>query len=460
MKSKKKKIIKTTIFSILSIALIYGITFYFSFFQGEVKIENNKITSNQLPDNTPFKSSYTPKTNFDDMSITSINGVKFNILDHKNLIDIPVLCKAQRYYIPINYITNILNLQYNASSNTISDSSNSNVIKLGTNSYSLNDETGSLRGNILTNNNENYISISDIEKLFNLVAIYNSEDTSITLVKSNNKVIDNPTSSDSQKVALMRLEDFSANETVLSSKNIIKYKAIANLLSANGIKYHIAWIPYYKCPDEGIDNNLLTNINFKNSSFINLLDYFINNGAAIGLHGYTHQYANSTSGVGTELGRNVNEGEAETRKVVEGAIDTATALNIPYAFFESSHYKATSKQKKIISEYVQYIYEPKSYLIYTKLQKTKDNNLFIPTPLGYVKDSHISYIQRGLSNPRPNELASFFYHPSKELDFIETNIDNNEFNVLYSDHSLLKQIIEELIKTNHTTVHVTDLKNS
>ena len=82
-----------------------------------------------------------------------------------------------------------------------------------------------------------------------------------------------------------------------------------------------------------------------------LLDYLINSGGEVGLHGYTHQSDDQRSLNGTELSRKYNSSDKETREVIENAINTSVALNIPCSFFESPHYKATLNQKKIIEEY-------------------------------------------------------------------------------------------------------------
>ena len=98
-----------------------------------------------------------------------------------------------------------------------------------------------------------------------------------------------------------------------------------------------------------------------------------------------------------------------------------------------------------------------NYFIYTKLQKS-NSNLYIPTPLGYVKDLDISYIKNELCNPRPGELASFFYHTIKELNFINFNISNNIIENNYSNDSPLQQIISTLKNNGYTTIHVSDFK--
>ena len=151
-------------------------------------------------------------------------------------------------------------------------------------------------------------------------------------------------------------------------------------------------------PKNNIDNDLITNNSIENVGFVNMLDRLIINGAELGLHGYTHQYGDEISFEGTELSKKANTSEEETRKVIEAGIDTASALNLPVTFYESPHYKATSKQLKIIEEYFQYVYQPAGIIDFTILRR-KNDNLYIPTPLSYVKDFNVKPIIRGLNHP-------------------------------------------------------------
>ena len=460
MKKNIKKIIITILSTTLSIALLYGIVFYFNFFQDFVTINNNKVSSNALPSDN-FKSTFTPSLKFENMPVRTISDINLNILDNKNTQNIPLLAKAQRYYLPVDIISKELGYTATRMNKILYLSNGSNNISLTDTNYTTNLSSGSLRGSLLIKDDVDYISISDIEQIFGVTAVFKFEDKSITLLHSDSKALSpNKDIPSDGKVALIRLEDVSAGDGAASDINQPKLKALGNFLYSEGIKYHIAWIPRFIAPSDNIDNDLLKNDSFENAAFINLLDYLINKGGQIGLHGYTHQSGDSRSAVGTELSSKIQNNEEDTRKVIENSINTATALNIPYAFFESPHYKATQKQKNIIEEYVQYIYEPKNILIYHKLQKTDKDNLYIPTPLSYVKDLDISYIERGLSNPRPGELASLFYHPTKEFDFIEVNTNNYTFNVNYSSESPLQKIVKSIKDNNYVTVHVNQLKNN
>jgi hypothetical protein len=323
----------------------------------------------------------------------------------------------------------------------------------------MNGNPYNLRGKLISYENKSYISISDIEYMFNLVANFDVDNKIISLLlpldnfdKYENQSIDS-------KVALIRLEDFSAESVLLDSSGQMKFKIIGNYLNSQDIKYHIAWVPRFKCPTKSIDNDLLNNSSINNVGFINTLDYLINHGGQIGLHGYSHQAGEDTSLSGIELSYKYNSSEEATRSVLENAIDTASALNIPCNFFESPHYKATSKQKKIMEEYFQYLYEPNSLLTFQKVQRTK-NNIYIPTPLGYVDDLDTSSIKSGLAHPRPGELASLFYHPYKELNFINFAIDNSTVKIDYSSDSPLHQIVNSINENGYRTVHVSDLKKN
>ncbi|MGL4876246.1 MAG: DUF2334 domain-containing protein, partial [Clostridium sp.] len=206
-------------------------------------------------------------------------------------------------------------------------------------------------------------------------------------------------------------------------------------------------------------NDLTASDSFSNIGFINMLDYLINSNGQIGLHGYTHQAGDTSSAVGSELTKNDNSTDAETRKVIESAIYTANYLNIPVHFFESPHYHATANQKEIIGEYFQYQYEPYSILKYTALHQTDNENLFIPTPLSYVKNRDASSILKKLKSSPPNFLASMFYHPSIELDYITLNTTNNIFNPVFNNDSILQKLIEGFKENNYTTIHPTDFNN-
>lgn len=453
---------KTIISSLFILTLLSGSCAIISknnFFQKNLIVVNNTVYSNLLPSNS-FKSTYNPKLNFEDMPVSSVSGITFNILDQKNITNIPVLLKMQRYYIPLSYISQKLNYRIDNSNNndtSITLDNGKETITLSSDSYKKDSDNISLRGNLLSQNDDTYISISDIEQIFNLVAVFDFNTKTINLLPSNSPQPEDSSVLFNNKIALLRFEDFTAGDTNSVDKNQTKVKCMADLLYSNGIKFHIAWIPRFKSPNDNIDNDLLTNDTIENVGFVNLLDYLINKGAKIGLHGYTHQSGNERSAVGEELSENVNNTEEETKAVIENGLDTASALNIPISFFESPHYKDTPEQQKIIEKYFQFIYEPFNNST-INIYKNKNNNLYIPTPLGYLnKPDDTSIVDALNSDYNPEKLHSFFYHPSIEVEFINFNTENNKLNVSYDPNSPLQKIVKALKDNEYSTVHVDEL---
>ncbi len=457
MQKKAKLLTFSFLALILSITLFYNILSHFNFFRKNLTIINKTVYSNSLPEDD-FKSEYTPKIKFADRPISKINGVSLNILNGNNITNVPILLKSQRYYIPLSFICNKLNYTLDDSNGSISIYNSNNNIQLTENSYEKNSQKGSLRGNLINSNGAYYISISDIEELFDLIAVFDFQNKKISLLPNDLKQPEDSSVLYNDKIALIRFEDFGCGYSNLVDKNQTKVKLMCNLLYSNGIKFHIAWMPRFVVPQANFDNDLLTNDTIINVGFVNLLDYMINKGGEIGLHGYTHQSGNDSSGVGEELSKNVNSSVAETRAVIEKGIDTASALNIPISFYESPHYRDTEMQKKIISEYYQFVFEPYDNSK-KNIYKPNDYNLFVPTPLGYISDpvADTNSLINKLDNNNPDVLSSFFYHPSIEIDYVNFNTDGNKINVSYDQNSPLQKIVKALKNGGYTTVHIDEL---
>ena len=454
---KRKKLFVFLVLPILLSAFMFcNPIFYCKLFNKNLTIINNAVYASSLPYNK-FESTYTSKIKFEDRPIAKINGISLNILNESNITNVPMLLKSQRYYIPLSFICKKLNYTIDTSDNKILLHNNDNRISLTENSYTKNSRTGSLRGNLINSDGTNYISISDIEELFNLIAVFDFKNNNISLLNDDLKTPEEPSELYNSKVALIRLEDFGCGSNYSVDKNQTKIKCIANLFYSQGMKFHISWIPRFKSPADNIDNDLLTNDNITNVGFVNLLDYLINKGAEIGLHGYTHQHDDEISGVGEELSKDVNNTVTETRTVIENGIDTASALNIPISYYESPHYFDTELQKKVIADYFQFIYEPFNGAKNTNIYNLDGNNLFVPTPLGYVHDSDPTSIIDGLNNENTDTLHSFYYHPFVELKYIDFNTNNNKLNITYDENSPLQKIVNTLKADDYTTVHIDDL---
>ncbi|MGL4913029.1 MAG: DUF2334 domain-containing protein [Romboutsia sp.] len=442
---------------ILSLACLYGVIFYFSFFQGDAYIKDglvhvNAVKKDGLDQYKPIQTDY--KISLPEAR--PLSDVSFTILGTELPNTIKPLLYGKRYYLPINYISNLFNFTYQNKILKHKDI----TINLTNKTWLINEKSYNPRGILLNYNNIDYISLSDIEYLFNKTIIFDDEHKSIAILNSSlNKRDAKTLPLKDGKVALLRFEDVTAGSSFESTLSQAKFKAMADSLYKNNLRFNVTWIPRYVNPEKKIDNDLTTSDSFNNIGFINMLDYLINSNGQIGLHGYTHQAGDTSSAVGSELTKTDNSTDAETRKVIESAIYTANYLNIPVYFFESPHYHATANQKKIIGEYFQYQYEPYSILEYTALIQTSNGNLFIPTPLSYVKNRDVTPILKKLKSSPPNFLASMFYHPSLELDYITLSTNNNLFKPTFNESSILQKLIKGFKENDYITIHPTDFNN-
>lgn len=457
MQRNAKLLIFSFIALFLSIFISYNILSHFNFFRKNLTIINKNVYSDVLPEDN-FKSIYTSKLKFSDRPITKINDVSLNILNETNITNVPMILKSQRYYVPINFISKKLNYTFDNTNGSLLVYNNDYKITLTETSYEKNTIEGSLRGNLINYDGTYYISISDIEELFSLIAVFDFQNKNISLLQDDTNIPENSSVLYSEKIALIRFEDFGCGYSNLVDKNQTKVKLMSRLLYSKGIKFHVAWMPRFVVPKQNFDNDLLTNDTIVNVGFVNLLDYMINKGGEIGLHGYTHQSGEDSSGVGDEMSKTVNSTEAETRAVIEKGIDTASALNIPISFYESPHYRDTPEQKKIIGEYFQFVFEPYDNSK-KNIFKPNDSNLFVPTPFGYVSDpvADTDELIEKFKKNDPSVLGSFFYHPSIEVDYITFNTDGNKLNVNYDKNSPLQKIAKSLKDDEYTTIHIDEL---
>lgn len=329
--------------------------------------------------------------------------------------------------------------------------------------YYKKDESLSFRGELLSINNAEYISINDLEVIMDLRSTWDIENKRIYMY-ADKKCISKNIINEKGKAAFIRLEDVCSGGYFASSESKEKMKILGDNLYSKGIRFHIAWIPRYINPKKSIDNNLLVNKSLNNVQFINMLDYLIQKGGVVGLHGYTHQYGDSISAEGFELTKKQNCYEKDTRRVVENGIKTAKTLNIPIGFFESPHYGATYSQQKIIGEYFNILYEKHAnFFIFNPMYDlNKKGTLYVPTPYGYVKDEYGDKMVSKIKKGKGLFLMSFFIHPYKETKFITLcKIDEHGYrDYNYKKRSPMNNILEELNKRGYKTTYVTELKKN
>ncbi|WP_242964491.1 DUF2334 domain-containing protein [Clostridium beijerinckii] len=194
-----------------------------------------------------------------------------------------------------------------------------------------------------------YISLFDICRILSIRSKWDYRRSTISLYwdKSNYKSC----RAVCRRAALIRFEDITAGGEYLDSDNLEKLIVVADYMFLAGIQFHIAWIPRFVDPQNGIDNDISKDYSMPNANFLFTMEYLLNRNGIIGLHGYTHQYCDEVSAVGTEFNEGRNNDEKSIRRRVEAAISIANKLELPVKFFETPHYAATAFQQSIFEEY-------------------------------------------------------------------------------------------------------------
>ncbi|GKX66057.1 DUF2334 domain-containing protein [Inconstantimicrobium mannanitabidum] len=333
------------------------------------------------------------------------------------------------------------------------------IVDLNSKTFNLAGKTYNFRGQNFVKDTRTYICLNDIEHILNLRDYWDNVNKKIYLFKDKKNIhLDSTSIKTTGPVALIRFEDVASTSSTGNNEDLEKFKIMGDYLYENGIKFNITWVPRYKNPGAGIDNDLLTHSTMTNAQFINTLDHLIFRGATIGLHGYTHQHGNTTSTVGTELDSKNNTTPKEVQAIAENGLKVANTFNIPVAFFESPHYQATRTQQKILEKYFRILYEPVSGYWNLNPMKTS-TTLYVPAPLGYVQDEHGEALAKKIRKNYSFMLTSVFIHPFKELKFIKLKpVDSTGYcDYSYENNTPVKNIVKALQDTKHVTISVDNL---
>lgn len=375
-----------------------------------------------------------------------------------------ILIVNNRYYVLVNDIEKIIkgNVKIKKTSISVNYGNKQVTINNKGKLFYFNDgKRGILRNDIKEIGLKKYISLYDICKIFELKTTWNHSENTINLYNNREK-LQKENQVNVGRVAFIRFEDVSAGVVYLNEDVLEKFRIIGDYLYSQSIPFHIAWVPRYVNPQKNIDNDLLKRNSIENADFIFTFDYLIDRGAIIGLHGYTHQSGNDESVVGTEFSAKINTDEQSIRERIENAISTANKLNFPITFFETPHYRATEFQQSIFEEYFDYIYEPYigKYNKIPLLSLRNNRTLYIPTPLSYVKgDNGIREMINNIDNNDINQVASLFFHPSKEVDFIKlVKEDDGYHKYSYDPNSILHQIVNELKNKGYRIIGIKDYR--
>lgn len=318
------------------------------------------------------------------------------------------------------------------------------TIDLNEKSFQRNNNKIPLRGDLFIENGEYYISLFDVCEIFNLTTFWNYDNNIIYIDNKIDKDIENNKENENEKKAYIRFEDFTAGDVYLSKGALEKVRLVTDYMNKNHEAFSISWIPRYINIDSNIDNDISKKETMENANFVFTLDYIINRGGAVGIHGYTHQYKDSNSVTGYEFGDNGYNNPEDIRSRVEKALTVASDINIPISYWETPHYKTTPEQQAIFEEYFKIMYEP-AIGIYNKKIITSPNNeytKYIPTPLGYVDDDTGERIINEIKKNNDSKELSFFYHLSIEIKSIDIWVsDDGNIVYKYKDDSILKKIV-------------------
>ena len=272
-----------------------------------------------------------------------------------------------------------------------------------------------------------------------------------------------PYKSKINQVGFIRFEDVGLSSQNYSKEYFEKLRIIANYMFQKKMPYHIAWIPRYVIPNQGIDNNPLTKNNFEMAEMIYSLDYFTTHNGVVGLHGYTHQIDNEESGTGFEFGKAQPSTEIFKEKI-EKALETASYLDIPINFFEAPHYEVTPDQNKIAEKSFKILYYPfndygidKADLTKPQLSPYNKSSYYISTPLDYIPVGKEELALAKIKNTTINKMGSVFFHPSLENSFISLTENNNIPDFNYNNNSTLKRLINILEEKGFNIIKVTDI---
>ncbi|MFJ8262945.1 DUF2334 domain-containing protein [Rummeliibacillus sp. NPDC094406] len=246
--------------------------------------------------------------------------------------------------------------------------------------------------------------------------------------------------------AMIRLEDIGPGGVYGSLEGLGKLRAVMEYIQTKDIPYHMAVIPRWisvevdgTWRERGIDD---PNPDTVVSNFIRLLQEGEKRGAILGMHGYSHQFGDSTkpndnqnSGIGNEFKVNGAPETKESSYAAERITKSIAAFDqvgLQPKFWETPHYHDTRVQEKVFRSFIGILYQPDLF----SLRSLKDINvydttnsygqsslgsIYVPAPYSYVKDE--KSVDRILAKAANDDgLASLYFHPFLEFPYLEEQL--------------------------------------
>ncbi|ASS74351.1 hypothetical protein CIG75_04710 [Tumebacillus algifaecis] len=243
--------------------------------------------------------------------------------------------------------------------------------------------------------------------------------------------------------ALLRLEDVSPGGSYATLDDLGRLRAVFDYLQAENVPIHLAVIPRSKLLqadgtwiEKGIDD---PHPDQHLHAFIKLLQDAQQNGAVLGMHGYTHQYGDRKRGDGwhdTGVGYEFDLQDAPETSTVPYAVEKISKslsafekAGLKPSFWESPHYQDTRQQEEVFRSFIGVLYQPdyfslKSFKdeIYYQSENTYGEttlgSVYVPAPLSYVTGPQD--VERILKKSDHFQgLGAVFYHSFLEYEAME-----------------------------------------
>lgn len=315
-----------------------------------------------------------------------------------------------------------------------------------------------------------YISFYKLVKGMGLAAVFDSENDKVTICYRKTDTSDLPETvkADDAEPALLRLEDITPDgyckNPRYTDEGLEKLRAMAEYLERREQKFYIAWIMRYVNPDEGIDLDLTRVTNTYTAGFIYTLDYLIDKGGRIILHGYTHQYDDYFSADGFEFGYFSTLTMQERAERLLKARDNAYLLGFDNTMWEFPHYGATPSDLVMAEEVYSVIFQSANKVfnaddIVTKTSKSGREVTYVPLPAYYL--NNIYELDDMLSRIDKCEekgcVLGLFFHPSIDFEKIET--DTTPWGVrnwYYTPYWALPTITDKVLSDGYSFCYIED----
>jgi len=212
-----------------------------------------------------------------------------------------------------------------------------------------------------------------------------------------------------------------------------------------------------------VDNDLANVYSMLNADFVYTLEFQMDRGGEVGLHGYTHQYGNEVSIDGTEFAEGRNDTEEKARLKFESALAAARKLRIPVTFWEFPHYAGTERQFGLAEEYFDIIYNHPYKKWPSRVTHTTSGGrdvAYIHTTLDELDsaaaaDEFIAKI-KALGG---GALASMYYHTYIEHLYISVQPAEGGvgYDCTYDPASPLHRIVEAMQATGRSFVTLAEI---